>query len=83
MSINRSAAHWIIAELVTAKDVCRLAGVTKTAVLRWEKLGKISAVRVGADHGPNGGQMRLFSRSEVMCFVAERNNKRLRRELTA
>jgi len=81
--INRAAARRIIAELMTAKDVCRLAGVTKNAVLRWEKLGKISALRVGAEHGPNGGQMRLFSRSEVTCFVAERNKKRLRRELTA
>ena len=65
-----------MASALTVKEVCRLAGVTRTAVIRWEKLGKISATRVGAGHGLHGGQMRLFSRSEVLRFLSQRNAKR-------
>jgi len=86
MTVNKSAVRrmrWVIAELMTMTEVCQLAGVTRSAVIQWERLGKIAAIRVGADHGPHGGRVRLFSRSEVMCFIAERNKKRLHRELTA
>jgi len=58
---------------LTVKEVCRIAGVTKTAVIQWERLGKIDAVRVGVDHGPYGGRMRLFERSEVLRFLARRS----------
>jgi hypothetical protein len=61
---------------LTSAEVQAIAGVSHTCIFKWCRAGKLDAIRVGNRIGYHGGQMRLFSRSEVLRFLAERNRRR-------
>ena len=61
---------------LTSAEVQAIAGVSHTCIFKWCRAGKLNAIRVGNPIGYHGGQMRLFSRSEVLRFLAERNHRR-------
>lgn len=50
-------------ELLTRKDVAELCQVSPLTVIRWEKAGKLSAIRLGA------GSVR-YKRADVEAFLA-------------
>jgi hypothetical protein len=66
-------------EMLTTGEVQALGRASHTAIYKWCRSGKLHPICVGNPIGRHGGRMRLFRKSDVVRFLAAREEKRRRK----